>query len=130
MAMIAVTTLDRIKYGLLGLTWAPIVSIARTAVLRIFSGVEVGRLLIIDEPSGATYAFGQPLLHGNGGNIDAESAESLLNVRIIVKLDSFWLRLLLFGDIGFAESYMLGNFECHDLVSFFRVCTCLILYHM
>jgi cyclopropane-fatty-acyl-phospholipid synthase len=29
--------------------------------------------------------------------------------------------LFLFADMGFAESYMLGEFECSDLTSFFEV---------
>lgn len=121
--MKAVTTLDKIKDGLLSLTWAPAISMARTTVLRMFAGLEEGRLLIIDETIGAVYTFGQPLLHNNGGKVDAKSSNSLLNVRIAVRFDSFWLRLLLFADVGFAESCMLGEIECDDLVSFFRVCT-------
>lgn len=116
--MKAVTTLDKVKDGLLSLTWAPAISMARTTVLRMFAGLEEGRLLIIDETTGAVYTFGQPLLHNNGGNVDAKSANSLLNVRIAVRFDSFWLRLLLFADVGFAESYMLDGFDamiwCHS----------------
>lgn len=97
---------------------------ARTTVLGIFSGVEVGSMLIVDEVSGSKYTFSQPILRADNGNHEAKTANSMPSVKIRVKRESFWLRLLLFADIGFAESYMLGDFECDDLVSFFRVCEC------
>ena len=42
-------------------------------------------------------------------------------VEIVVKNEAFWVRLFLFADMGFAEAYMLGDFECEDLTSFFQV---------
>ena len=35
--------------------------------------------------------------------------------------DLFWVRLLLFADMGFAESYMLGEVACPDITEFFRL---------
>lgn len=35
--------------------------------------------------------------------------------------DLFWVRLLLFADMGFAESYMLGEVSCTDLTAFFKL---------
>lgn len=120
--MAAVTTLGALKDRLLGWTWAPAVCLARTAVLGILSGVEVGSLLITDEANGAKYAFGQVVFHREGDAAGAKDANTIPRVGILVKSESFWLRLLLLADVGFAESYMLGEFECNDLVSFFRVC--------
>jgi cyclopropane-fatty-acyl-phospholipid synthase len=42
-------------------------------------------------------------------------------VELVIKREAFWVRLLLFADMGFAESYMLGDFECSDLTGFFEV---------
>jgi cyclopropane-fatty-acyl-phospholipid synthase len=33
----------------------------------------------------------------------------------------FWVRLLLFADMGFAESYMLGEVACPDITAFFKL---------
>lgn len=128
MAMAAVTALVALKDRLLGWTWAPAVYLARAAVLGIFSGVEVGSLLITDEANGMKYAFGQGVFHREGDVAGAKDANTIPRVDIVIKSESFWLRLLLLADIGFAESYMLGDFECNDLVSFFRVCKCPIPY--
>lgn len=97
---------------------------ARTTVLGMFSSVEEGSMLIVDEVIGSKYTFGQPILRDNDAKFKAESACSMPVIKLCVKREAFWLRLLLFADIGFAESYMLGDFECDDLVSFFRVCEC------
>lgn len=97
---------------------------ARTTVLGVFSGVEVGSMLIVDEVIGSKYTFGQPILRDNDAKFEAESACSMPFIKLCVKREAFWLRLLLFADIGFAESYMLGDFECDELVSFFRVREC------
>lgn len=123
MDMAAVTAISTVKDRLLGWIWAPAVSIARTIVIGIFSGVEVGSLVITDEASGAKYTFGLAAFHKEGNAAGPKDAKTIPEVQILVKDESFWLRLLLFADIGFAESYMLGDFECNDLVSFFRVCT-------
>lgn len=87
-------------------------------------------MLIIDESSGEKHAFGPLPLRGDDEQSDLKGADSVPNVKVVVNSDSFWVRLLLFADIGFAESYMLGDFECNDLVSFFRVCICNILNHL
>ena len=38
-----------------------------------------------------------------------------------VKKEAFWVRMFLFADMGFAESYMLGEVECNNLTGFFEV---------
>ena len=35
--------------------------------------------------------------------------------------DLFWVRLLVFADMGFAESYMLGEVTCSDITAFFKL---------
>lgn len=123
MAVAAVTALRALWERLLKWTWDPAVSMARTIVLGIFAGLEVGSILVIDEVSGTEYAFGLSMLHEDSPKSDTNRPDSIPVVKICVKRESFWLRLLLFADIGFSESYMLDEFECDDLVSFFRVCT-------
>lgn len=97
---------------LFGWTWLPIINVARTIILGMFSNLDCGRLLIVDETNGTKHHFGQPKSSG------VKVSE---NVELVVKHELFWLRVLLFADIGFGESYMLGEFDCDDLTSFFRV---------
>lgn len=120
----AVTALGSLKETLLSWAWPPAVNLARRAVLSIFSNVETGSLLIKDEASGTKHFFGQSFLCEDGSGAEVKSAYAVPSVEILIKRETFWLRLFLFADIGFAESYMLGDFECNDLTSFFRVCTC------
>lgn len=42
-------------------------------------------------------------------------------VEIRVVRDTFWLRLVTLGDLGFAEAYMAGDCEVSDLVKVFKV---------
>lgn len=62
---------------------------------------------------GQTYLF--PESHSQG------SDEGDLEAEIRVRSDTFWIRLCLMGDLGFAEAYMYGEVECDDLVSLFKV---------
>lgn len=108
-----------------GVTWKPALAVVRPAILSILSKIEVGTLLLVDEPSGTRHVFGQKL-DGSGNLSDAEEsamrrATTVPRVELIVKNDAFWMRLCLFGDMGFSEAYMLGDFQCEDLTSFFQV---------
>lgn len=42
-----------------------------------------------------------------------------VDIRVI--RDTFWLRLVTLGDLGFAEAYMAGDCEVSDLVQVFKV---------
>lgn len=119
----AVITLGALKETLLGWTPPLVVDLAKSAVLRIFSGLKIGSLLILDE-AGEKHVFGQSYFDEDDEKTDVNSIDTVPKVQIVVKRSSFWLRLYLFADIGFAEGYMLGDFECSDLTSFFRVRTC------
>ena len=72
------------------------------------------------------HVFGEKLSKQPGDQITESGlprrADTVPRVEIVVKNESFWMRLLLFADMGFAEAYMLGDFECQDLTSFFQVC--------
>lgn len=110
----------------------PIVNFARSTVLEVLKRVETGRLLVIDADGKTTVC----------GHFIAAEGEPCTELRILNEV--FWLRVLLFADMvgldsledndcpsamvltndglqGFAESYMLGDFSCSDLVAFFRI---------
>ncbi|ORY07714.1 cyclopropane-fatty-acyl-phospholipid synthase [Basidiobolus meristosporus CBS 931.73] len=44
-----------------------------------------------------------------------------MNVKVKVLDDKFWIRLLMLGDLGFAESYMYGESTVNDLVSLVKL---------
>lgn len=50
-----------------------------------------------------------------------ESSPDDLKATITVKTPRFYRRLVTGGDLGFAEAYLDGDFECDDLTSLFRV---------
>ncbi|KAF7547203.1 hypothetical protein G7Z17_g7882 [Cylindrodendrum hubeiense] len=106
-------------------TWGPALAVAKPAILSVLSRIETGTLLIVDEPAQTRYVYGQKL-SGKLGSITEENglprrADTIPRVEIVVKDDAFWMRLFLFADMGFAEAYMLGDFECKDLASFFQL---------
>lgn len=108
-----------------GFTWKPALAIARPTILSVLSKIEIGTLILVDEPSGTRHIFGQKL-DGSAdlSNVEASAtrrATTVPRVELIVKNDAFWMRVFLFGDMGFSEAYMLGDFGCQDLTSFFQV---------
>ncbi|KAI1135069.1 cyclopropane-fatty-acyl-phospholipid synthase [Hypoxylon sp. FL0543] len=116
---------DLVRGTLGGLTWGPALAIAKPAVLSVFSRIEVGTMLLVDEPAGTRLLYGQKLTSKSPEvtirDYSARKADVIPRVEVRVKDDAFWMRLLLFADMGFAESYMLGEFECVDLTAFFRL---------
>lgn len=111
-----------------GVTWKPALALAKPAVLSVLSKIETGTLLLVDEPGETRHVFGQKL-SGKLDGVDADNvprrATTIPRVELVVKNEAFWMRLFLFGDMGFSEAYMLGDFECEDLTSFFQVSLCL-----
>ncbi len=59
-----------------------------------------------------TYPDGTHKVYGNGMAPHAS---------MTLKTSAFFKRLALFGDIGFAESYMDGDFECDDLTTLMSI---------
>jgi cyclopropane-fatty-acyl-phospholipid synthase len=51
----------------------------------------------------------------------AQTSEREL-VELTVTSSTFWIRLLIMGDLGFAEAYMYGEVECGNLPGLFNVC--------
>ncbi|KAF7560239.1 hypothetical protein G7046_g3901 [Stylonectria norvegica] len=107
------------------LTWDPALALAKPAIQSVLSQIEIGTLLIVDEPGEKRYVYGQKLSAKAESHNDESGlprrVDATPRVEIVVKHDAFWMRLFLFADMGFAEAYMLGDFECKDLTSFFQL---------
>ncbi|TAQ87489.1 hypothetical protein B7494_g4190 [Chlorociboria aeruginascens] len=56
---------------------------------------------------------------GQGGEIDGKEEE--LKAEIVVKNKEVWTRLCANLDLGFSESYMLGDVECDNIVNLIRI---------
>lgn len=118
---------ELLRSGLGGLTWGPALAVARPAILSVFSQIEIGTLLLVDEPAGTRLVYGQKF--GGNNKLDeipdpasaVREATRVPRVELVVKKEAFWMRLFLFADMGFAEAYMLGEVECADLTAFFQV---------
>lgn len=105
--------------------WAPALALVKPAILAVFARIDTGTLLLVDESQGTRHVFGQKL-SAEPGSLDAATglprrATTVPRVEIVVKSEAVWMRLFLFADMGFAEAYMLGELQCEDLTSFFRV---------
>ncbi|KAL8807315.1 MAG: hypothetical protein Q9182_000820 [Xanthomendoza sp. 2 TL-2023] len=90
-------------------TWDPIVAFSRIAVLSQLGRVKNGHIVIIDTDDSETICG------------ERWPKEGVPKTELKVLNDAFWIRLLLFADMGFAESFMLGEVECFDLVDFFKI---------
>ncbi|KFG78876.1 methoxy mycolic acid synthase 1 [Metarhizium anisopliae] len=115
---------DMVRSTIVGLAWAPAVSVARSAILTTLSCIDTGTLLLVDEPGGTRHVFGQKLSSGadlSPTGTHERRACTTPRVEIVIKKETFWMRLFLFADIGFSEAYMLGDFICEDLTSFFQL---------
>lgn len=107
-----------------GVTWGPSLKVAKWAVHSLFSNVKIGTLVLLDEVDGTSHVYGEtwggakmPCKVVNGeGKLGAAP-----RVHLVVKKSAFWMRLLLFADMGFSEAYMLGEVDCNDLTAFFQV---------
>lgn len=116
-------------------TWGPGTAVAKALVQSMLSSIEIGTLLLVDEATGERHVFGQKLGPTKLDNLAAKhdfskvtngipsvrKATSIPRVELVVKHDAFWVRTFLFADMGFAESYMLGEVECADLAGFFQL---------
>ncbi|KAH8678893.1 Mycolic acid cyclopropane synthetase-domain-containing protein [Tricladium varicosporioides] len=110
-------------------SWGPALSVSKAAVESLFGRIEIGSLVIIDETTNNTTHYGQMIakenLKGtngiNGVNGTYKKKAVASRVVLVVKQENFWVRLFLFADMGFAESYMLGEVECNDLTAFFEL---------
>ncbi|KAI9694148.1 MAG: hypothetical protein M1822_003419 [Bathelium mastoideum] len=93
-------------------TWGPLVHLSRSAILSLLKNIRIGQLVLTDE-------HGELIICGGNHGTPKEKASPRTELQI--HNETFWVRLLLFADMGFAESYMLGEFSCPDLTSFFKI---------
>ncbi|KHN99306.1 methoxy mycolic acid synthase 1 [Metarhizium album ARSEF 1941] len=116
---------DLVRNAIVGLAWTPAVSVARSAILATLSCIDTGTLLLVNEPGETRHVFGRNLSSGVDLSPTASTRErragNTPRVEIVIKRETFWMRLFLFADIGFSEAYMLGDFLCEDLTSFFQL---------
>lgn len=98
--------------------WPPLLSLSRTAILSLLRNVQVGSLQVTDTDGSITIC-GSPRLATD--NDSEKSVYTIPHTELKVLSDMFWVRLLLFADMGFAESYMLGEVSCPDLTAFFKL---------
>jgi cyclopropane-fatty-acyl-phospholipid synthase len=113
---------DLIRQTIGGLTWGPAVSVSKAAVTSLLARIETGTLIIIDDVTGERQIHGQPLAKESTltNGVNGSYRPGPRRVELKIKKETFWVRLALFGDMGFAEAYMLGEVEV-DLVRFFEV---------
>ncbi|KAH8750744.1 cyclopropane-fatty-acyl-phospholipid synthase [Diaporthe sp. PMI_573] len=105
-----------------GITWGPSVSAAKWAVHSVFSNIQVGTLVLVDEVDGTNHVFGEKLGSSKlPGRVVVNGTVSVPRVELVVKKSAFWMRLILFADMGFSEAYMLGEVDCTDLTAFFQL---------
>ncbi|KAI0275358.1 putative cyclopropane fatty acid synthase [Gloeopeniophorella convolvens] len=90
-------TLASSSYYLISRSLSPFTPLARNTILTALQRAIVVGYLEIEE-SGETYQFGRP---EKGSN----------HVRFSVKNEAFWTQVLLRGDLGFSEAYMVGDIE-------------------
>ena len=117
---------DLIRSTLGSVSWGPALSVSKAAVTSLFSRIENGTLVVIDETTGRTTSYGQTIAKehskmSNGVNGISKKRIGAGKVELVVRKETFWVRLFLFADMGFAESFMLGEVECADLTGFFQV---------
>ena len=124
---------DLLRSTLGSISFGPALSVSKSAVTSLFSQIEVGTLIVTDLTTDTTRSYGQKIakehkktsngvngVNGvNGGS--HQRAGQVSKVELLVKKETFWVRLFLFADMGFAEAFMLGEVECLDLTAFFRV---------
>lgn len=115
---------DKLRSALGNLSWGPAVTVSRAAVTSLFTRIENGSLVVVDEVTGKTERYGKRSAKENRKLMNGDGIQKSLGigkVGLVVRKESFWVRVFLFADMGFAEAFMLGEVQCFDLTSFFQV---------
>jgi len=118
---------DLLRGTLGSISWGPALSVSKAMVTSLFRRIENGTLVVVDETTGITETFGQKLpkestrSDTNGVNGTKTKGRAAKKVELRIRKESFWVRLFLFADMGFAEAYMLGEMGCADLTAFFQL---------
>jgi cyclopropane-fatty-acyl-phospholipid synthase len=101
------------------LAWPPVLSVSRGAILALLKNIQLGSLQITDTDGSITICGSSR--RSQAESEDEKSVYSVPHAELRVHNDLFWIRMVLFADMGFAESYMLGEVSCSDLTSFFKL---------
>jgi cyclopropane-fatty-acyl-phospholipid synthase len=117
---------DLLRGALGDVSWLPALSLSKAAVTSLFARIGYGTLIIINEATGKTEAYGQMIARENrtitnGVDDKPKQGSGIGKVELLIRKETFWVRLFLFADMGFAEAFMLGEIDCPDLTSFFQV---------
>jgi cyclopropane-fatty-acyl-phospholipid synthase len=80
----------------------------------MMSRITKGRLRIVTDSH--VYIFPTP-----GSPADKQNPVPGLTAEFRVLNPTFWIRLCMMSDLGFAEAYMYGDAECDDLSTLFKV---------
>ncbi|KAL1924876.1 uncharacterized protein VTP21DRAFT_4530 [Calcarisporiella thermophila] len=86
-------------------SFKPVVNLAKYALCSTMGNIKVGYIRVAC--SDHIHEFGD--------------RESDMRVHLKVVSEAFWVRVLLFSDMGFAESYMNGDVICDNLVGLIRI---------
>ncbi|KAG9284706.1 hypothetical protein G9A89_002937 [Geosiphon pyriformis] len=93
------------KEILIGKSWPVLLDFAQNTLLGLMAKINFGHLRVLTKDR--IYEFGKK--------------ESKDRAQINIINDSFWVRLLLLGDLGFAEAYMLGDVTCGNLLNLIKI---------
>ena len=121
---------DLLRSALGSISFGPALTVSKSAVTSLFSQIKVGTLIVTDSTTGTTQSYGKKIakehkkstngVNGVNGSHGTKVGD-VAKVELVIKKETFWVRLFLFADMGFAEAYMLGEVECADLTGFFKV---------
>lgn len=90
-----------------GTTWGPVAQYAQSAIIKALTRIVVGKIVI--KYKATEHVFGNTF------------DKTVISAKLVVRKEIFWTRLLLSTDLGFAESYMFGDFECDDMPTLLRI---------
>jgi hypothetical protein len=109
---------DAILARLSTLSFPPAIAAARMAIVSMMShSITWGQIRILTADQGIyTFPSAQKL---EELGLDSVPQDQVADIRVIN--DTFWFRLVVLADIGFAEAYMAGDCEVSDLVQIFKV---------
>lgn len=98
-------------------SYGPVVAACRSAILAMMAhSITWGRLRILTLQPGS--ASGGVYVFPSYEKKPKQEGEDVVDIRVLS--DTFWIRLVTLGDLGFAEAYMAGDCEVSDLVQVFQ----------
>lgn len=98
------------------LAWNPLVQFSRNTCISLLSRIQFGCLEIIDVDGEIYTLGGKEITKSQGANSIPTPKTSLR-----IHKDTFWVRLLILADMGFADGYLLSEISCNDLTAFFTI---------